>query len=72
MSTLSDDEAIELLRAAMPLERRLPPDDLWPQIRRRIDHTPHSAQTSDWLLVLALALLCLLHPSLAGLLLLHF
>lgn len=73
MNQLSDERALELLRAAMPavgVDRPL--DDLWPSVRRRIDRGPVPPSALDWILVAAVALLCLMRPSLAGILLLHF
>lgn len=72
MSTLSDEDALALLRAALPVAAPPPAADLWPQVRRRIDRGTSPALASDWLLAVAIALLCLLNPSLAGILLLHF
>jgi hypothetical protein len=73
MNQMSDERALELLRAAMPavgVDRPL--DDLWPRVRRRIDRGPMPPSALDWILVATVALLCLLQPSLAGLVLLHF
>ena len=73
MNDLSDREVIALLRAAMPVEREVAPsEDLWPRVRGRIDQRPTGPAASDWLLVGALVALCLLQPSLLGVLLLHF
>ena len=73
MNRLPDDEVLALLRAAMPVEPSAPPSDLWPRVRRKIDEgTTSRTSASDWLLAAALVLLCLLHSSLAGILLLHF
>jgi hypothetical protein len=73
MSTLTDDRALELLRAAMrPANADRPPDDLWPRVRGRIDRGPLPPSPLDWILVAAVALLCLLQPSLVALVLLHF
>jgi hypothetical protein len=72
MNRLSDDEALELLRAAMPVDRKSPPIDLWPRVRRRIDRGVTPPPASDLVLVLLVALLCVLRPSLVGVLLLHF
>jgi hypothetical protein len=73
MNQLSDERALELLRAAMPaVGADRPLDDLWPRVRRRIDRRPVPPSMLDWILVAAVALLCLMRPSLAGILLLHF
>jgi hypothetical protein len=73
MTTLSDARALELLRAAMPpLTADAPSDDLWPKVRRRLDRGPQRPSSLDWILAAAVALLCLLQPSLAGILFLHF
>ena len=74
MTRLSDEEALELLREAMPAMEG--PDgpiaDLWPSVKRRIDRGISPPPTADWLLAVALAVLCLLRPAVVGLLLLHF
>jgi hypothetical protein len=73
MSDQTDERAIELLRAALPAAvqdgRAV---DLWPDVQRRIARGRQQPRTADWILVLALVLLCLFRPSLAGILLLHF
>jgi hypothetical protein len=72
MSRLSDEKTLELLRGAMrPYSVDGPRDDLWPRVRRRIDRA-NRPPAGDWLLAAALVLLCLLRPSLVGILLLHF
>jgi hypothetical protein len=73
MSDLTDGRALELLRGALPaaVDRRQTVD-LWPDVQRRITRGAHQPRTADWILVVALVLLCLFRPSLAGLLLLHF
>ena len=73
MSRLSNEKALELLRGAMPAYHvDGPPDDLWPRVRHRIDQAANRPPAGDWVLAAALVLLCLLRPSLAGILLLHF
>lgn len=74
MTRLTDEKALELLRDAMPA-----PEggdglvaDLWPRMRRRINQGSSPPPAADWVLALALAALCLLRPSLVGVLLLHF
>jgi hypothetical protein len=72
MSRLSDEKTLELLRAAMRAQIvDGPHDDLWPRVRRRIDRA-NRPPAADWVLAAALVLLCLLRPSLVGILLLHF
>jgi hypothetical protein len=73
VKTLSDERALELLRAAMRVEQQATPAaDLWPRLRKRIDRRAVPSSVSDWMLIAALAVLCLLEPSLARILLLHF
>lgn len=73
MNRLSDEKALALLRDAMPAARGDGPlVDLWPSVRRRIDQGASPPRAADWVLAAALALLCLLRPSLVGVLLFHF
>lgn len=73
MNRLSDEKALELLRDAMPADYVDGPlDDLWPRVRRRIDQEANPPPAADWVLAAALVLLCLLRPSLVGVLMLHF
>lgn len=74
MNRLSDEKTLELLRAAMPASHSdASTSDLWPRVRRRIEQQEAARlPAADWLLVAALVLLCLLRPSLVGVLLLHF
>jgi hypothetical protein len=72
MSTLSDDDAVELLRNALPAELDRIPPELWSRMRQRIDRGSNAPAIADWVLVAALVLLCLVRPSLSGLLFLHF
>jgi hypothetical protein len=70
---LSDERALQLLRAALPPrrdERSL--ETVWPRVRRQIDRGPLPPSLMDWTLAVVVALLCLLQPSLAGILMLHF
>lgn len=70
---LSDERAIELLREAIPATvHDGPTADLWPFVRDRMTQGITRPRTADWVLAVALALLCLFRPSLAGILLLHF
>jgi hypothetical protein len=69
---LSDEDALELLRTAMPAPRNGVAADLWPEVHRRIEAGHAAPPASDWLIVIALAVLCALQPSLIGILLLHF
>jgi hypothetical protein len=72
MSRLSDEKTLELLRGAMrAYNLDGPPGDLWPRVRHRIDRA-NRPPAADWVVAAALVLLCLLRPSLVGLLLLHF
>jgi hypothetical protein len=73
MSDLTDERALELLRGALPpADNARQTVDLWPDVQRRITGGTQQPRTADWILVLALVLLCLFRPSLAGILLLHF
>ena len=74
MKKLMDARALELLREAMPPPEAEdgPPMDLWPRVRRRVDHGGSRPPAADWVLVVLLGVLCLLQPSLFGILLLHF
>jgi hypothetical protein len=74
MTELTDDQAIRLLREAMPVldAARQPEADLWPRVRHRIERRTSPLPTADWILALVLVGLCLLRPSLLGVLLLHF
>jgi hypothetical protein len=73
MNRLSDEKTLELLRGAMPAYSvDGPPDDLWPRVRHRIDRAGTRPPAGDWVLAAALVLLCLLRPSLMGILLWHF
>jgi len=73
MNRLSDEQALELLRDALPAYGAGgPPADLWPRVRHRIDRAADRPPAGDWVLAAALVLLCLLRPSLMGILLLHF
>ena len=71
MNRLPDDEIVALLRAAMPIEPHLPRTDLWPRVRKRIDRPAPTAAVADWVIIVALAVVCLLQPALVGILLLH-
>jgi hypothetical protein len=73
MTSFSDERALELLRAAMPRVRVDGPlDDLWPGVRSKIERGPSGPSLLDWVLVAIVALICLLSPSLSGVVLLHF
>jgi len=73
MNRLSDEKALELLRGAMTARSvDGPPDDLWPRVRHRIGRAANRPPLGDWVLAAALVVLCLLRPSLVGILLLHF
>jgi hypothetical protein len=70
---LSDERTIELLRAALPAAASPGSDaDLWPAVKDRVMRGQGRLLTADLLLVAALVLLCLLRPSLAAILFLHF
>jgi hypothetical protein len=74
MTTLTDRRVIELVRGALPVPD-VPTDptaELWPSVRRRIVQRPAAPSVLDWVLAAAAGLACLLHPSLVGLLFLHF
>jgi hypothetical protein len=71
--TLSDEKTIELLRDAMPVTADdSPATDLWPLVRGRMTEPPSQGRTADWILAIALAMLCLIRPPLAGILLVIF
>lgn len=71
--TLSDEKTIELLREAVPAVAPPEPDaDLWPAVKDRVTHGRGRPLTGDLLLVAVLVLLCLLRPSLAAIVFLHF
>jgi hypothetical protein len=74
MTRLTTEKALELLRDAMPAPQGSdgPRADLWPCVRRRIDRGTSPPPAADWVLAVTLAMLCLLRPSLVGVLLLHF
>ncbi len=73
MSRLSDEKTIELLRDAIPATAHDgPATELWPRVRSRMAQGGSRAPAADRVLAIALALLCLLRPSLAGILLVHF
>jgi hypothetical protein len=74
MTELTDEQAIALLREAMPLVDSAyePEADLWPRVRSRIGKRTSPPPTADWVLAVVLIGLCLLRPSLLGVLLLHF
>jgi len=71
---MNDRKALELLRDAMPPPRADdgPAADLWPRLRRRVDRGGNRPPAADWVLAVVLGVLCLLQPSLFGILLLHF
>ena len=72
MTMLSDEQVIDLLRTRVPATPATPlPNDMWPRVRDKIDGRFTRPPLSDVALVLALAVLCLLHPALIGVLLLH-
>jgi hypothetical protein len=58
MNGLSEDQVVELLRAALPVRSGQEPSDLWPRVRRRIEQQAPRPGPADWVL--------------AGILLLHF
>jgi hypothetical protein len=72
MDELSDEQVIALLRGAARREPAPQAGDLWPRVHRRIQHRRGRFERLDWLLVAALALICLLRPALARILLFHF
>jgi hypothetical protein len=71
MTRLSDERVVELLRAAMPAIEATPPASAWSRVRAKIERNVPAPPLADWLLVAALALLCLLRPALVGILLVH-
>ena len=67
------DKTLELLRSAMTVHDVAGPSgDLWPRVRRRLDRPANRPPAGDWVLAAALVVLCLLRPSLVGILLLYF
>jgi hypothetical protein len=73
MTRMSDERAVELLRERLPAPAHEDPDrDLWPLLRSRIEAGNRTAPAADWILAIALLVLCLIRPSLTAILLIHF
>jgi hypothetical protein len=74
MTRLTDRQVLELLRDAMPAAEggKGPHRDLWPSVRRTLDQGTSPPRAADWVLAAALVALCLLRPSLVGVVLVHF
>jgi hypothetical protein len=72
MNSLSDDRVRQLMKDAL----QLPPvddprADLWPTVRQRIHQASARPTSIEYALIAALAVLCLLRPSVIEFLLLH-
>jgi len=50
----------------------LPARSLWPRVRAKVDEPSPRFAAADWLLLAALALLCVVQPSSLRMLLFHF
>lgn len=73
MTRLSDEDALRLLRDAMPpVEDASPGADLWPHVARRVRTRPHPPSAIDWLLLAAAITACVIYPSAAFVPLIHF
>jgi hypothetical protein len=70
---LNDAEIRALLRAALPAASAgTRTQDTWTLVRGRLHQRPTRASTIDFALLTAVALLCMLRPSVIAPLLLHF
>jgi hypothetical protein len=74
MTRLSDDDALRLLKDAMPPmhAESAPAHDLWPDIERRVRTHRRPPSVVDWLLLAAAVTACVIYPSAAFVPLLHF
>lgn len=73
MTRLSDEQAVELLRRALPASSgRDPRTDLWPRVRDGVETRSQAPTLTDWILVAAVAVFCLVRPSALSLILFHF
>ena len=73
MSSLTDDDILVLLQAAVPAVVESTARDLWPAVRARIETPPRrSLSRADWLLISGITLVCILRPALVSVLLFHF
>lgn len=72
MTRLSDEELVRLVRSSLSRAPHSPPDaDLWVNVRARIAHGAPPPTMFDWILTIAVVVLCLVQPGVFGLLLLH-
>jgi len=73
MTSQRDEDLIRLLRNSVrevqPLD---PPDDLWTRVRGRTTPRPARPNTIEWIVLAAIAALCLVRPETVSLLLFHF
>jgi hypothetical protein len=73
MTRLSDQDALRLLRDAMPpMQDASTSADLWPAVTARIQTPRRPPSAIDWLLLAAAVTACVLYPSAAFVPLLHF
>jgi hypothetical protein len=72
MTGPTDARVRELLKEVRrPDAEDSPSRDLWPAVRARVVRPSPSPAAADWLLLAAIALICLLRPAALHLLLLH-
>lgn len=73
MTRMSDEDALRLLREAMPAMNDVSPaTDLWPHVRRKVQAPVPAPSALDWLLLAATVAACVIYPSAALVPLLHF
>jgi hypothetical protein len=71
VTTPSDESALQLLRAALPVRDCSAPPDLWPRVQAGLDRRPRLSP-ADRVVLAAIAAMCLLQPTAVSVLLLHF
>jgi len=72
MTNQRDETMIRLLREAMPpIHRYTATDDLWPRVRAGLYPAAPPLSTTEWILVAAVMLSCLLQPATISVLLFH-
>jgi hypothetical protein len=72
MTGLTDARVRELLKEIRPADpAAVPVADLWPGVRARVDRPSGRLAAADWMLLTALALLCLLQPLALRMVLFH-
>ena len=73
MTRCSHDEALRLLREALPPPGETSPaTDLWPTVLRRVHAGSPAPTPADWILMTVVGALCLLQPSAALVFLIYF